>query len=186
MKYRSILKYAFGPLVCLGTGTLISEIIGFVAIGLAIIVILIWLLFPRMANPILENIKKQLEMEVLEVVTDAKYNRTKLVLKIMNTQPKGVSIKAFSNTLVKLDAEKVSDVLIVDTPIKLEQPSTTIVAYIDILRAHVEQIRSKNGNEKEYWQFETNCLLDTKWGEIVWQPIMKCINQSPRVGNIVS
>jgi len=190
MKYRSFSGFVFVLSVGVEVGAVVSyyftqTLYPIIIIGvLALTSGVIWLFWSKIASPFLRAILAGLEISISEIVTDAKYNQTKVLFNIVNSQQREVSLKGFTNSTIKLDTERVSEILILKEPVKLKRPSVKIDVTFNLPPRYIEHIRGKQSNDKEHWQIETSCLIDTRWGEIVWKPVIENFEQSPRLGNI--
>jgi hypothetical protein len=190
MRHHTIGRTLFWLLLGLGVGAVVSYWLthtpypAIVFLSLALILGIILLCWKKISEPYLRKIKNNLQMKVKEIVTDAKYERTTITFEVSYALIWKVAFMSFKNCKVSLDAEEVSQEIKLLNPDTLKKPLTSFTATIKVLPKDIKRIQNKQNNEKGHWSFgDVVCLLDTRWGEMEWEPEIPCFTQSKRIGN---
>lgn len=189
MKYHAVIAILFWVIIGLEVGAVVSLITQtpYLVIGLGILIVIlggIWLAWSRIANPVLEQIRKRIEVSIVELDIDTKQEELRVVFGIRNKHRVKLTLKSIDKVTIRLNKD-----IVISTAIQVRSENNQfprcklvkVVVITPITLNRVTFLETKN-DEIAYWDFCMNINFDSAWGDLTSKITDLEFNQIPRLG----
>lgn len=153
---------------------------------LMIILVVVWLAWARIANPVLDRILKGIEVNIMELTIDTKQKELRVIFGIRNTHPAKLTLVSIDRAIVRLNKDTVVSRVIQVMSENNQFPRCKLVEVVCITTMSLEHITSLTTKKSEmaYWDFCMDINFDSAWGDLTYKKTDLEFNQIPRLGGV--
>jgi len=189
MRYRSAIATAFWAIVALVVGAMISWITDTawptcILLVIGIGVGILWLQWPKIADKILSQIKKGIEVSVIQLVIDKRERQLQVSLGLRNKHPAKLTLKAIDHVVVRLNkSSQVATQLETESPKPVRLIRCDLVNVPTMTTIQTSDISFLIDHKKEvaYWDITLTLQFSSDWGDVTKTVSNLEFNQLPRI-----